>query len=186
MMMTKNEIKASYKSARNKRKQLKILAELNNCSKDEIKAILEEREEDYKQKEQEEFARRMVLARRLQTIRKASGFNGEALMAKVAEKGGHITLTHLSRYETGQCGISPINARIFAEIFETDPRFFLDPDFNPTSESTSVVAWMCERIDELQGRIMETEKELVELHKEVNSVTEDCEKYFDVIKAIRC
>ena len=51
MMMTKNEIKASYKSARTKRKQLKILAELNNCSKDEIKAILEEREEDYKQKE---------------------------------------------------------------------------------------------------------------------------------------
>lgn len=40
--MFKNEIIVSYKNAKNKKKQVKILAELNDCSQEEIIKILRE------------------------------------------------------------------------------------------------------------------------------------------------
>lgn len=40
MQMTNGEIIANYRQAKNKKEQLKILAELNACTQDEIKKIL--------------------------------------------------------------------------------------------------------------------------------------------------
>ncbi len=40
MEMTNNEIVRSYNSARNKKKQLKILAELNSCDVEKIESIV--------------------------------------------------------------------------------------------------------------------------------------------------
>ena len=40
MQMTNGEIVASYRQAKNKKEQVKILAELNCCTQDEIKKIL--------------------------------------------------------------------------------------------------------------------------------------------------
>lgn len=40
MQMTHGEIVASYRQAKNKKEKVKILAELNACTKDEIKKIL--------------------------------------------------------------------------------------------------------------------------------------------------
>lgn len=40
MQMTAGEIKRSYEEAKNKGRQVRILAELNNCSQDEIHTIL--------------------------------------------------------------------------------------------------------------------------------------------------
>ena len=46
MQMTSKEIIRSYKNAKNPRTQIKILAELNCCSVEEIKAIVEPKEEE--------------------------------------------------------------------------------------------------------------------------------------------
>lgn len=40
MQMTAGEIKRSYEEAKNKGRQVRILAELNNCSQDEIRTVL--------------------------------------------------------------------------------------------------------------------------------------------------
>lgn len=40
MTMTANEILTSYKMAKNKKEQIKILSELNCCSKDEILYVI--------------------------------------------------------------------------------------------------------------------------------------------------
>ena len=41
MQMTEGEIRASYRQAKDKKKQIGILADLNSCPKEEIKRILE-------------------------------------------------------------------------------------------------------------------------------------------------
>ena len=45
MYFTPSEIRKMYREAKNKRKQIEILADLNDCSVDEIKKILEEKKE---------------------------------------------------------------------------------------------------------------------------------------------
>lgn len=40
MQMTDGEIRRNYKEAKNKQRQIKILAELNGCSQDEIRKVL--------------------------------------------------------------------------------------------------------------------------------------------------
>jgi len=42
--MTPYEIRQNYRQAKSKKKQIRILAELNVCTKDEIKRILKEGE----------------------------------------------------------------------------------------------------------------------------------------------
>lgn len=42
MKMTKGEIIREYRTAKNRQKQIKILADLNCCSETEIKHVLEE------------------------------------------------------------------------------------------------------------------------------------------------
>ena len=44
-MMTAAEIKRSYEQAKNPEKQIRLLAELNDCSEDDIRELLEIKEE---------------------------------------------------------------------------------------------------------------------------------------------